>query len=83
MRSPRLSPYHDTIREILALIGRVGYAPGQVEAWIRLECGTLDGLSFDRFRREVEIACQCIDADPDGSRSLAESYNYDPGPVAR
>ena len=63
------------IREELAKSGHAGrYDPRHIEAWMRLEHGTLDGLSASEFAAEVEIARQCVDADPSGSASLAQSY---------
>jgi len=37
-------------------------APRWIEGWMRLECGTLDGLGHERFRREVRIALRCVTA---------------------
>jgi hypothetical protein len=46
-----------------------------VEAWMLLECGTLDDLSIDRFRHEVRVALSCIaEATPEQSEALATSY---------
>ena len=46
-----------------------------VEAWMLLECGTLDDLSIDRFRHEVRVALSCIaEATPEQSEALAMSY---------
>lgn len=50
------------------------YDPAQIEAWMRLEHGTLDALSPDAFAREVVMSCLCIDADPHQSAALAKSY---------
>lgn len=53
------------------------YAPGHdprlVEAWMRLERGTLDSLTRRQFRTEVRMACKCIDADLAASERLADS----------
>jgi hypothetical protein len=68
------SPYTDIIRATAAAIGRLGYSPRLIEAWMRLEHDTLDGLTHARFKAEVEAACKCIDADPQGSETLAASY---------
>jgi hypothetical protein len=67
-------PYREVIRRTAARAGRLGYDARQIEAWMRLEHDTLDALSRDQFEREVEVACQCIDADPELSRKLADSY---------
>lgn len=64
-----MSAYTETIRVTAAKKGRVGYPPDQIEAWMRLEHGTLDHLSPARFAAELEIACQCMDAStPEVSR---------------
>jgi hypothetical protein len=70
------SYYAQPIRETLAKIGRIGAADARhVEAWMRLERGTLDALSPSQFRDEVKIALQCIEAGPlADSESLAQSY---------
>ena len=63
------------IREDLARLGRVGAAdPRHIEAWMRLEHPTLDGLSPQQFRDEVNAALACIEAGPLAeSESLAQS----------
>lgn len=69
--------YHQqAIRETMAQLGRIGAAdPRHVEAWMRTEHATLDGLSRSRFKAEVEIALQCISAVPSAdSESLAQSF---------
>lgn len=43
--------------------------PRHVEAYMRVEHSTLDGLSARRFASEVVIARQCI---RDGGRDMAE-----------
>jgi hypothetical protein len=49
--------------------------PRHVEAWLRIEHGTLDHLSHARFEREVAIALECIaSATPEQSEQLARSY---------
>lgn len=60
--------YTDRIRKLAPK-----YDPRLVEAWMRLERGTLDALSSGQFKVEVRIACQCINADPEGSKRLADS----------
>jgi hypothetical protein len=70
-----MSIYRQRIREILAAQGRIGTDPAHVEAWMRLEHGTLDGLSAAQFAREVSAAVECIEAStPDENRRLADSY---------
>ena len=68
--------YAEMIRRDMAAVGRVGAAdPRHVEAWMRLEHGTLDALSAAAFRREVGLALACIEAaGSDDSEALAASY---------
>ena len=71
----RHSAYYDRIREIVAAAGAIGTDPRHVEAWMRLEHSTLDGLSVDGFRREVIIALECIKCSPFAeNEALAVSY---------
>lgn len=72
----RLSLYAEMIREDLAKAGYIGkYDPRHIEAYMRLEHSTLDGLSARQFAAEVEIARQCLDhADEEESEALALSY---------
>lgn len=51
--------------------------PGQVEAWMRLEHPTLDGLDAAQFRREARIGAKLVQSHPEESRTLAESYGLD------
>jgi hypothetical protein len=51
------SPYQEIIRE--ALTGR-DYDPRHIEAFMRLQYGTLNHLSLDDFEREIEICIACI-----------------------
>ena len=67
--------YQRTIRETAARLGRVGVDPRHVEAWMRVEHPTLDGLDRRRFDTEVEIAVACIDhAGAEQSEALALSF---------
>ncbi len=66
--------YQQTIREMAALVGRIGVNPRHVEAWMRLEHATLDWMDRERFRDEVEVAIACIDhAGTEQSEALARS----------
>jgi hypothetical protein len=67
-------PYTEMIRMVAARAGCIGYDARAIEAWMRLEHPTLDALSPSEFSREVETACELIDADPELSRKLADSY---------
>lgn len=55
-----MSGYASLIRELLVERGATGYDPRHVEAYIRLEHRTLDGLSRKQFKWEVGIAVECI-----------------------
>lgn len=69
-----MSPYHETIKRVAPT-----YDPRLIECWMRLEHGTLDHLSPDRFAAEVRIACECADhAGENGNRELLSSYGYGP-----
>lgn len=60
----RLAPDHD---------------PAHVEAWMRLEHGTLDALNAVHFAREVHVAIACIErAGVEESDELARSYGLEP-----
>ena len=65
----RKSPYH----QMIAPIAR-GHDTGQIEAFMRLEHGTLDRLSPSQFKSEVNVAIECIMDDPALAESLAASY---------
>ena len=65
-----VTPYTAAIRVIAP-----GYKPGQVEAFIRCEHSTLDGLSYTQFVNEIRLACLCIDkAGPAMSARIAASF---------
>jgi len=68
------------IREAMAALGRIGAAdPRHVEAWMRLEHPTLDGLTRAQFQDEVAAALDCIAAAPLAeSEALAQSYGLRP-----
>ena len=56
--------YTHLIRESMAKSGRVGAAdPRHIEAYMRLEHPTLDGLAPWQFDDEVKIALECIMCD--------------------
>jgi hypothetical protein len=53
--------------------------PAHVEAWMRLEHGTLDGLDAIDFAREVQVAVGCITfAGINESDELARCYGLKP-----
>lgn len=68
--------YQDEIRTILAAAGDLPRVePRIIEAWMRVEHGTLDALTARQFREEVVIATFCArDAGDDANERLARSY---------
>ena len=67
--------YADMIREDNAKAGFIAhYDPRHVEAFMRLEHGTLDGLSPAKFAAEVAVARECIDLDPVMAEEMARSF---------
>ena len=68
---PRRTPYQGQIEPLAR-----GHDCRQIEAFMRCEHGTLDRLSPAKFRAEVNLAIQCIMADPDGAERLAQSYGF-------
>lgn len=70
-----MQSYQQRIREELARAGRVGMSAAQVEAFMRLEHSTLDGLDARVFRAEVRTAAACVEAaGPADSAALASSF---------
>ncbi len=68
--------YQQEIREELARAGMVGqFDPRHVEAYMRLEHSTLDGLSRAQFASEVNIGASCVAADgAHNAENLAQSF---------
>ncbi len=66
MPKHRYSFYVETIREIDETVNAVG-----VEAFMRLEYGTLDHLSKEAFAREIELAKQAEQQEPGALRMCA------------
>jgi hypothetical protein len=61
--------YEKTISEIAPDVDAAA-----VEAFMRLQYGTLDHLSRDDFKQEIRLFRQCQKADPDLIRSLKATY---------
>ena len=71
----KTTPYNDFIRTRLSKMGHVGVNPNWVEAFMRLEHPTLDGLSSRQFDAEIRIAVECIQlGGEDTARACAESF---------
>ena len=70
-----MSHYAETIVSILYALNRKDVDERHVEAYIRLEHGTLDALSMGDLVRETKIALDCLDADGcDLADDLAASF---------
>lgn len=66
-----ITPYADDIQKY------TNRDPRHVEAFMRVEFGTLDHLTPSRFRREVQIAVACIDeCGEDMAEDVARSYGF-------
>jgi hypothetical protein len=68
--------YQQMIRERLASMGYIGkYDPRHIEAYMRLEHSTLDGLSYAQFNKEIKTSMECVNLDgTENAESLARSY---------
>lgn len=56
------SAYAPLIKKVAAELGRPSVNPRWVEAFMRLEYPSLNGVSTESFEREVAVAISCIDA---------------------
>ncbi|MDD4972512.1 MAG: hypothetical protein PHT07_24030 [Paludibacter sp.] len=69
------SLYFDAIRLEITRQGKVGIDPRHVEAYMRLEHSTLDGLTAKQFNEEVKICIACVEADGiTNAESCAKSF---------
>jgi len=57
------SPYFESIRLEITRQGKIGTDPRHVEAYMRLEHSTLDGLNEKQFKEEVKIGIACVEMD--------------------
>jgi hypothetical protein len=70
------SPYAGAIARLAP-----GENPALIEAWMRLEYGTLDGIDRDRFARAVHAAAErAHGAGIPASQNLARAYGLEPSP---
>lgn len=67
-------PYATEIIKSLVRQGLPTVEPRLIEAFMRLQYGTLDHLDRATFDAEVALAAACVDADPSGAEELARSY---------
>jgi hypothetical protein len=64
--------YRSQIREIAP-----AYDPRHIEAFMRVEHSTLDGLTPSRFRSEVKIAAMCVDeGGKENAELIAKSFGF-------
>lgn len=67
--------YQRIISEEAARKGLIGVVdPRHVEAWMRLEWGTLDHLPREKFAEYVDVAIDCEKAEPGVGESLAKTF---------
>lgn len=75
--------YQERIRQELARTGRIGTNPAAVECFMRIEHGTLDGLSASQFAQEVAIGAACCDeCSTSDLQALMDSYGMEDAPNA-
>ena len=67
-----MSTYQERIRETLARNGFIGVDPRHIEAYMRVECPTLDGLSGKRFDALAIDCVADVKADPQTAERLAQ-----------
>ncbi len=71
----RRSLYAGMIREILDVAGFLEMDPRHVEAYMRVEHRTLDGLSRREFVREVALSARCVvDGGTEAAEACARSF---------
>ena len=68
------SGYTPVINEVLRAMKRTDIKPELVDGYLRLDHGTLDGLSMEQFRREIPSIVGTIDDDPEAAERNARSY---------
>jgi hypothetical protein len=67
---PRVSGYASLIKKLCPK-----HDPRHVEAYMRLDHPTLDGLSPEQFKHEAEVSAGCVDqGGVDQAEKLAQSY---------
>ncbi len=65
------SPYTDQIQKLAPM-----YDWRHIEAYMRIEHGTLDHLTPRRFASEVAFCKQCVDMSIEDAEKLALSYGF-------
>lgn len=67
--------YQKMIKKELERMGEEDTDPRHIEAFMRIEHGTLDHLSQVAFRQEIRIGLDCIsEGGVEGAESLAQSF---------
>lgn len=67
--------YQRMIAERMERMNIAGVDPRHIEAFMRCEHGTLDGISPDQFNAEVQTCAACVGkVGQEQSESLAASY---------
>ena len=70
-----MSYYNQKIKEEIAKQGHLGIDARHVEAYIRLEHSTLDGLSISKFKKEISTGIQCVQIDgTKNAENLAKTF---------
>jgi len=72
-----MSMYGKLINSELFKMNKLKYDPRHIEAYMRLEHSTLDGLSKKSFLYEIGIAIECINADgKENAERCAKSFGF-------
>jgi len=61
-------------KQIAKVLGCTNVEARLVEGFMRLEYGTLDNLSPQKFKSEAKIGYACVQVDPEAAKELATSY---------
>ena len=70
-----MNTYQQSIKKELSELGREEIDSRHIEAYMRLEHGTLDALSKKQFEEEIFICAACVDASTYvENEALARSY---------
>lgn len=64
-----MTHYAETFKKL-----QPNHDPRHIEAWVRLEYGTLSHLPLSTLRREAKIAAACTDAGVAEAEALAQSF---------
>jgi len=59
--TPRRAPYHNVIIKQLQKLKRTDIDPRHIEAFMRVQYGSLDALSDRDFFKEAKICIMCVD----------------------